>query len=942
LDSLGFNFEANVAPLTDAIGDAIRLLDLYEDKMNQVATAGKLTAGVSEWEKYSASISGVLDSLAKVESMLNSLDPKETIDLTEANSHAESATKELAAAFVYLNQVLEVADPELALLNATLATVINKMDTSAASVLNSKNAYVKLDSEVKKTSTDLKNTKDKTKEVGDEQQKATKKADNYTKSLNRLHGSLFSLKTLIAGMIGMGLGQMFTESIRQSMNYIENLNMFNVAMGDSINKANEFMYKMQEIYGMDPSNLMRYAGEFYLLADAIGMPTKAASTMSLSLTKMSNDLASLWNMPIEKVQENLSSGLQGMTRAVRKYGMDIRVVTMQQEAYRLGLDMNTKTTSEANRMGLRYILMVRQAYKAQGDFARTIESPANQLRILKEQFLQLGRAIGNFFLGALSSVLPYINGVVMALRSMLTVLNSFLGFTLPTFDYSNMADYGDSISGIGDAASDAAKKVKQLTSPLDELNVLAEESAGAGAGAGAGLDDMAMDPKIQAELEALELQLENIEMKANKVRDAIMKALGFEKVIINGEVTWEFHKDLFLQNLKDLGDKIIGLLPPAIQEALAKGFQGSSSLFSNINSLVTNVISTIREAFTNADWQASMAENWGGVFKGILDGWATFSSTVIGVVSDVIAELDSSWKEHGAGLVGGLLEAVSNVGGVLLSLGKNLIEPIFNSIMENLKFIWDNGLKDLVGTAADTFGSIGELIFALWNNVLMPLLDYLIGVWGPIISMVFQNVLDVAGTLLAGIAGVINGLMEVLNGIITFLVGVFTGNWKKMWEGIQLIFTGIWDAIKAVLKTALNLMIDMVNSFIRFIWSGLQSIINAINSVIEKANELLGTDFGGFDIGPAPKIPRLAQGAVVTGPTVAQIGEGSYDEAVIPLGESPQMKQLVRDIADAVGGSGGDLSANIVVELDGEVVYRNQQKIKRDRGLDFGMGVFAR
>ena len=133
------------------------------------------------------------------------------------------------------------------------------------------------------------------------------------------------------------------DSVKESISYVENLNLFTVAMEDSVEAGKEFVSTVQELYGMDPSSIMRYAGNFYQLSDAIDAPAAASERMSLGLTKAAIDVASLFNMPIETVMGNFSSGMQGMTRAVRKYGIDIRVATLRTAALEVGLDGNVAT-----------------------------------------------------------------------------------------------------------------------------------------------------------------------------------------------------------------------------------------------------------------------------------------------------------------------------------------------------------------------------------------------------------------------------------------------------------------------------------------------------------------------------------------------------------------------------------------------------------------------
>ena len=288
---------------------------------------------------------------------------------------------------------------------------------------------------------------------------------SLTSSFTRHNRVLGITKRLFAGITGLQLAKWYMDLAYSSAAAIENLNLFTVAMGDSLDRGLEFVKQMQEVYGMDPSNLYRYAGYFYQLTDAIGMSDKASTSLSLSLTKASNDIASLFNVPIEQVVDNLASGMQGMSRAVRKYGMDIRATTLQQTAAEYGLTQQVETMSEANRMALRYITMLKQVQNALkqagkdangasvllGDFARNIETPANQLRIFKEQISQLGRAIGNFLIVPIQKSIAYINGFVMALRMAINFIGSSLKILqsdVNKVDAGNVDDVAASVAGV--------------------------------------------------------------------------------------------------------------------------------------------------------------------------------------------------------------------------------------------------------------------------------------------------------------------------------------------------------------------------------------------------------------------------------------------------------------------------------------------------------------
>lgn len=410
------------------------------------------------------------------------------------------------------------------------------------------------------------------------------KATTFFKSMSQGTSVVKTLAAGITAVAGVSFGEWLSKAAVSAIESVENLNLFTVAMGDSIDKGLEFVATMQEVYGMDPSNLYRYSGYFYQLTDAIGMSDKASAALSLSLTKSANDIASLFNVAIEDVVENLASGLQGMSRAVRKYGMDIRATTLQQTALRYGLTGQVESMSEANRMALRYITMMEQVSNAThqvstdtegvttvlGDFARTIETPANQLRIFKEQMSQLGRAIGNFIVAPLSRAMAYINGFVMALRVAINFIGGLLGIlnsSMGSVDTGGLDDAEDSLDGVSDAASGAASSMKDLLAPFDELNILQESSGGGGAGSG--LDDV-LDPKLAKAIEDMQLELENIRMKANDVRDALLKMFGFE--VKDGTITkWDSGK--FWDSLEGLdanAEKLAADIAQKLNNAISK------------------------------------------------------------------------------------------------------------------------------------------------------------------------------------------------------------------------------------------------------------------------------------------------------------------------------------------------------------------------------------
>ena len=306
--------------------------------------------------------------------------------------------------------------------------------------------------------------------------------NSFSKTMHTGASSIKKLTTAASALSGVALGKVFADATKEAIDYYETLNLFQVAMKGSIEQGNEFINTISEWYGLDPKNLMQYTGTFYEMAYAVEAPDKAAQQLATSLTALSVDLASLFNVDVEKVTNNLTSGIRGMSRAVVKYGLDLRATTVEAYANSLGITQQYESMNEASREILRYLVAVKQARDATGDFGRTIEQPANQLRVFKEQMSQVGRAIGAFIIQPLQAALPVINGFVMAIRIMLETLSAVMGFKLEV-DNASLNDTSDAVASIGSSADATKKKIKALIAPFDELTVLQDNTSSGSGGA---------------------------------------------------------------------------------------------------------------------------------------------------------------------------------------------------------------------------------------------------------------------------------------------------------------------------------------------------------------------------------------------------------------------------------------------------------------------------
>ena len=313
-------------------------------------------------------------------------------------------------------------------------------------------------------------------------------ARKATTTTGKFTSGLKALNVAAVAITFRKIGHFIAQAVTESNKYQEDLNLFTVALGQYADEAKEYAEYVSDIMGIDPAQWLRNQGIFNTLLTGFGDTAERAQLMSQNLTQLGYDLSSYANIPIEEVMLKLQSGISGELEPLRRLGYDLSQAKLQQTALNLGIKESVANMTQAEKAELRYYAIMTQVTTAQGDMARTLEAPANQLRILQAQLTQAARAIGNIFIPALNAILPYAIAVVQVIREIANALANLAGFKLTEVDYSgvNSAAVGaGSLADNLDDAAGAAKKLKQYTAGFDELNVFAPNT-GSGSGAGAG------------------------------------------------------------------------------------------------------------------------------------------------------------------------------------------------------------------------------------------------------------------------------------------------------------------------------------------------------------------------------------------------------------------------------------------------------------------------
>lgn len=422
-----------------------------------------------------------------------------------------------------------------------------------------------------KMSEETKDVRDKSKKLGDEGgrgmdkfTKATEKASKAMNGLKKLVGAAVLLRTF-RKLIEFGI-----KGFAEISSYVENYNLFLVSMREHHGEAIKFQNELNNAWGTNISQSMKYQGFYMNLSTALGIARDTAYDLSEALTLMTYDMASLFNWTPDVAYQRLQAGIVGQTKPLRYAGIDVTQQTIQPILDELGIDTWVTDLTQAEKVLLRSISIWRQTANVQGDYTRTIETAANQQKIFNEQVKEMTRWFGGTFVGAIKGVLPYLNAVVMTLKEIFKWLALMTGFTMADMGVSNLEDLSDGFSMIGDEADAAAGAIARAKIGLrgfDEINNITTPSSGGNVGIGATSAMIILQEELNRMLEEYRDNMKVTEYSAYAIRDRMLEWLGFSKEINEetGEVTFKFQgiqspalKNL-MDSLRNLRDSMLDL-----------------------------------------------------------------------------------------------------------------------------------------------------------------------------------------------------------------------------------------------------------------------------------------------------------------------------------------------------------------------------------------------
>lgn len=791
--------------------------------------------------------------------------------------------------------------------------------------------------------------KDEVAKVQNEVKRMTKNVNN---EVNKVKSIFKSLGRFVAAV---GIGKFFVDSTRQAMKVEAAIQQITRTMGESTNQFLKWAKNNALAFNMSQSDAMNYGAIFSNLVSTFSRGTKETLQYTTDLLKASSIIASGTGRTMEDVMERIRSGLLGNTEAIEDLGVNVNVAMLKStEAFkRFANGKSWEQLSFQTQQQIRLMAILEQTQNKFGGevFNNTNSSLQQLVAVLKDVALN----IGNAFLPIMNVVLPILNNFAMGLRTVTgyvatfmqalfgkkgtsTVTQTMQSATSAALSGANAQNaYNAALSNTGDTAKKTAKEMNRLLGGFDEINSLSNSGSSGGGlpttGGFTGGDIPVIDLGLSEEPD-----VSGISKAAEKIRSIFKGIADFLKE----------NKALILGVLSGLIAGIIGLFVASNWGAITGAVAGVATQIKGITRLFNFLwmavkscnLNVISYAFFGISGPAlAVVAVIAAVTGAIVYLWNTseeFRNIIKDILNDIWDLLQRLWNE----VLSPLFSFLSDIFMTILMpiaafLGTVLVDVVM-AVFRVIKSLWDNGLKPLVDFLIDILAIALQGVIDVWN-AWKPAIEVVFGVLMWLWDNALKPLVDFFVNILCGaiegfgitVKGVLDSVKRIFGGIIDFIAGVFTGNWKRAWQGVQDIFGGIMNGLQSLVKAPLNGVIGLINGAI----SGLNKIKLPSIDI-----PFFGTVGGwGFNIG---KIPYLAKGGIVDSATLAVIGEAGK-EAVMPLENNTGWISLLADKLASRMPQGGNASypsgpLSIILEISGtelgRVVIDNMNKLFRQEG----------
>lgn len=854
--------ELNIDKLATAIsnlrtkGNITKVVNSLDKLSGSIATLKQASAGMSGLDKITSFLNGlsnvnptasaksintVVNAIKKIPAAVSGLNGVDFYSMSGSITQLTSALaplsildasnlKALGSAFNAIGKVPDLTDKLKATDLDSFASSCQKISTAITPLVSQLdkvgNAFAKLPPQLSKVVTQA----NRVTAANEKQRKSYLSLSNQMNGFMRNMAKLVSLKA-IAEYLG--------NAVAKFNDFYEATDLFHNAMGNLSGEADTLISKMQGLLGVDPTKAMTYMATIQSLGTSFGLTSDKAYILSKNLTQLAYDEGSYWNKNVAETFTAMSSAISGEIEPIRRLGVDLSQARLQQELLALGFNKQVSSLSQADKAVLRYIAIMKQTANVQGNLAQTIQSPANQIKILKAQLDMLAKSVGSLLYPAMKSILPPLIAAVQLIREFVQWVAKLMGVKVVFTDFTKSAgsvgSIGDAMDDTADSTKKAAKALKDYTMGFDELNIIdpTQGSSGSGSGASAGniLGDVDLSgyDMFKQYNEEFAKQIDAIKQKIKDmlpIIGAVTAALALWKIV-------DFLTDVAtaISKMTDLQKLALSIATVVIEASLVFSFAKGYASTGNPLELLGEVVSAAFGSFVL--WRTMGAD---GITLGM---GIAFVASLAGLTY-ALGTGEANLGDASTWIQSALTTAFGSIAGITLltNLGVATGTAATLSI----------GLAGLITFAGITF-SLGEKLkeFPVLDTIIAALMGIFGGVAGAGVALLVGASLPVAGAVAAAGVGI---------GLVLHWAGIKWGTKEsgektdaaaeadiKMYY-VENVFEQRIEAIKQIIVTKWNAAIDFMTSLPGKVGNIINSIGEWFSSLPEKIGYALGFAVG--------------------------------------------------------------------------------------------------
>ena len=807
--------------------------------VNTTASAKSINTVVNAIKKIPAAVSG-LNSVdfysmsGSITQLTNALAPLSILDA--------SNLKALGSAFNAIGKVPDLTDKLKVTDLDSFASSCQKISAALAPLASQLdkvgNAFAKLPSQLSKVVTQA----NRVTAANEKQRKSYLSLSNQMNGFMRNMAKLVSLKA-IADYLG--------NAVAKFNDFYEATDLFHNAMGNLSGEADTLISKMQGLLGVDPTKAMTYMATIQSLGTSFGLTSDKAYILSKNLTQLAYDEGSYWNKNVAETFTAMSSAISGEIEPIRRLGVDLSQARLQQELLALGFNKQVSSLSQADKAVLRYIAIMKQTANVQGNLAQTIQSPANQIKILKAQLDMLAKSVGSLLYPAMKSILPPLIAAVQLIREFVEWVAKLMGVKVVFTDFTKSAD---SVGGIGDAMDDtadstkkAAKALKDYTMGFDELNIIDPTQGSSGSGSGASAGNILGD----VDLSGYDMFKNYVGTSIDEMKQKIKSMLPLISIVATALAAWKLTNlitDIVdaISKMNALKSIVLGLGVftvgvvleiTGIKDAIENGVNGKN--FAEI--VLGALIGTTGAAILGKGIAQFIVTGFGNTAVGAAIK-AAGGSTAGAIIGAAVGGVVTGIPMFVTGVYDAVRNGLNTLNGILIPLGSTMAGAGIGAIIGSLGGPIGTGIGALIGLIVGGLTDAGIAIYQNWDKITESLdkaseslKNWFVGVgeWWNEKWQWFSTNFQTAWKSLPGfVQHPIQALDQASAGLKQWFAGVGEW-WNQKWAGFKENWDKAWNSLADTIKNLPAKFLDYGKNIV-------QGLVDGINKGIENAKKTVG------------------------------------------------------------------------------------------------------